>query len=392
VFAIEMNANRIIAGAGVLLASLLAGAVLAVEPASAKKPPNDFYGVVPQVALESEDFTQMQGDRVGIVRQLFLWPAIEPYRGQYDWSLTDEVMRQASSTGIEVFPVLYGTPSWAQSEKMNSRCGVTCAPSTQQARAGFARFARAAVARYGPGGTFWTHPPPPQPPPSDPCLVPPLLCKRGGLGETPIEVWQVWNEQNSPKYYGPKVNVGQYARLIAQTSKEIRREDRKADVVLGGMWGPPGTDSVVPTVRYLERLYRVRGSRSSFDSIAVHPYAGRFASVKGQLRGTRRLATRVGDGNVGIWVTELGWASGGPQGQALVKTPAEQARLLRKSFRFLIRKRVEWRIRSVHWYSWRDTDSRAQICSWCPESGLRTSSGGEKPAAATFRALPRSGG
>ena len=392
--ALRQRRRGAIALAGVVLASLVASGALAVQPASAKKPPPRFYGVVPQTALEAGDFSELQRDRVGIVRQLFLWPEIEPSPGQYDWSSTDETIRQASAAGIEVFPVLYGVPAWAQSEKLNSRCGVTCGPSTPEARQGFARFAAAAVARYGPGGSFFTEPPPPPPeqPPSDPCTVPPLLCKRGGLGDKPIEVWQIWNEQNSPKYYGPKVNVRQFAGLVKQASKAIRAQDPKAEVVLGGMWGPPGTDAVVPTVRYLERLYRVAGSRSTFDSIAVHPYAGRLASVKGQLRGIRRLAVQVGDRNVGLWVTELGWASSGPKGEPLVKTRSMQAALLRKSFRFLIGKRVAWRIRSVHWYSWRDTDNAAAICAWCPRSGLRTSGGGDKPAANAFRNLPRSGG
>jgi len=371
-----------VAVAALAVAGLVAAAVLPVEPASGQKPARDFYGVVPQTPLESPDITRMQHDRVGMVRQVFFWPEIEPEPGKYNWTTTDDAVRQASAAGIEVFPLLFGTPDWAVS---GLRCELVCAPGTPAARQAFARFAAAAVARYGPGGSFWTE----SPPPVDPCSVPPLLCRRASSAPRPIEAWQVWNEQNSPKYYGPTVNVRQYASLVKQTAKAIRAEDPQAEVVLGGMWGPPGTDAVVPTLRYLKRLYRVRGSRKSFDSIAIHPYAARLENVKGQIRAARELATRVRDRKVGIWVTELGWASGGPTSEPLVKSPREQAALLRKSYRFLIKKRKAWRIRSVHWYSLRDTRAGASHCSWCAHSGLRTTAGAEKPAAAAFRSLPR---
>ena len=387
--------------AGLLLAFVLAATISA--PASAKAP-RTFFGVVPQSQPDAADFSLMREDGVGIVRQLFLWPAIEPFRGSYDWSGTDAAIRQAAEAGVRVFPVLYGTASWAQSARLNRRCGVACAPRSRKAKKGFARFARAAAARYGPGGRFWTAPPPPppppppgEPPPEDPCLVPPLLCKRAtedlarkrAAGDLPIEAWQIWNEQNSRKYYGPRPNVRRYAALLEGAANHIRREDPKAEVILGGMWGPPDADVVVPTEEYLQRLYRIRGVKSAFDSVAVHPYAGRFSSVVSQLRGVRKVLQRAGDRRTGMWVTEVGWASGGPQREALVKSPSEQAKLLRASYRLLLRKRKAWNVRSVHWYSWRDTSTNANICAWCPQSGIRTSDGGEKPSTRAFRRLAR---
>ena len=43
----------------------------------------------------------------------------------------------------------------------------------------------------------------------------------------------------------------------------------------------------------------------------------------------RRTVKRAGDPGVGTWITELGWASGGPT-NGLVKTPKAQARLLKR--------------------------------------------------------------
>jgi len=131
------------------------------------KAPKDFFGVAPQSGLVDEDFDLMKADGVGSTRQLFLWAQIESIPGVYDWGPTDTLVREAGDAGIEVFPVLYGTPAWAQSAKLQRKCGVTCGPATAEARQAFARFAAAAVERYGPGGVFFqplADPPPGTPP------------------------------------------------------------------------------------------------------------------------------------------------------------------------------------------------------------------------------------
>ena len=96
---------------------------------------------------------------------------------------------------------------------------------------------------------------------------------------------------------------------------------------------------------------------ATFDAIAVHPYSPTLAGVKEQMVRARAAARQAGDGEVSIWVTELGWASAGPRSQGLVKTPKAQARLLDESFRYLLAKRKAWNLRGITWYSWRDAAS-----------------------------------
>ncbi len=375
--------------------------------AGAQEPaPKDFFGVAPQAGLTAQDFGLMQADGVGATRQLFFWPAIEPTPGVYEWGPTDSLVRGAGDAGIEVFPVLYGTPAWAQTSKLQAKCGVTCGPKTEEARQAFARFAAAAVARYGPGGDFFEpgpDPPPgaPAPPPPPQCQIP-ILCKTSaGLARraprastpclcsnpTPITAWQLWNEQNSFKYWGPKENLASFATLMQTAAPLIRAEDPAADIVLGGMWGPPGIKIITPTLRYLKQLYRIEGIETTFDSIALHPYAPKFSSTVSQLKDVRKLLTRVGDADAGLWISELGWASSGPKREGLVKTKAGQANLLRTSYSLLLKRRLAWNIRGVYWYSWRDSRAAREICAWCPKTGLRTENGAEKPAAAAFREL-----
>ncbi len=92
------------------------------------------------------------------------------------------------------------------------------------------------------------------------------------------------------------------------------------------MWGPPDADVVVRTVDYLKQFYAVPNIENAFDSIAVHPYSPSLAGMEAQMVRVRKAVKRLGDPNVGTWVTELGWASGGPKSEGLVKTPKAQAR------------------------------------------------------------------
>lgn len=96
------------------------------------------------------------------------------------------------------------------------------------------------------------------------------------------------------------------------------------------------------------------------------------------------MAKSFGDRRVGLWITEIGWASGGPRQEPYVNGDAGQARLLEKAYDDLLRKRRAFRLRGVFWYSWRDKDGGDhggdRICAWCGHAGLRNADGSAKPA------------
>jgi hypothetical protein len=363
----------------VAVASALALAPFA--PHASASAPREFFGVVPQTAVSPSDLDDMAANGVATMRLLFYMPVIESEPDRFDWGATDQLMAAAAARGIRVIPTLYGTTDWLNRMDGNAGCDANCAPASDATRGAWAEFARATVARYGPGGEFWA--------PTTTCTGP--VCRQGpppcGCPTAlPVHTWQVWNEQNSPKYFAPAPNIGRYARLLRAASAAIRRVDPNAEVITGGMWGPPSAGEVVPTVHYLRRLYSVPGIESSFDAIAVHPYSPTLDGVTDQLRGVRAQIVDSGD-DAGIWVTELGWASGGPRDNGLVKSPKGQARLLTSSLEELIAKRRAWGIRGVLWYAWRDAPPRYTDCEWCPRSGLRNRNGSGKPAARAFRSL-----
>jgi hypothetical protein len=349
---------------------------------SEAKVPAEFFGMLSAAPLQPTDYELMEGDGVGMLRGHFYWPVLEPAPGAYEWEYFDPIVSAAATHGIRVFPTFYGTPSWVNLLSGHAGCGAGCAPDAESSRNAAARFLRAAAERYGPNGEFWRET-------GGGCGIPalcpiePPAC--GCANPMPVKAWQIWNEQNSPKYYKPTPDPREYATFLGSAANAIRSVDPTAQVVMGGMWGPPETDAVVPTVDYLKEFYRAPGAKDTFDAIAVHPYSPTLAGVRDQIKDVRRVMKQAGDGRTGVWVTELGWASSGPREEGLVKTRKGQARLLDKSYRLLIKKRRAWKIKSISWYTWRDAGPGESDCAWCPKAGLRTRGGKLKPAGRKFR-------
>lgn len=327
-------------------------------------------GVVPQRGDFSEnDSVLMAAGGVESVRFWLPWSGVEAKRDKYEWGAVDHIVKTIAAEEMTLLPYLFGSPEWAAHRDGFECSGFECIPyppRSIETRYGFARFAAAAVARYGPEGSFWDDHP--------------------ALPYRPIADWQVWNEQNSEQFYRPDADVDAYAALLKTTAREIYAADPGARVVLGGMFGKRSTARLVKTTRYLRDLYRVPGIEASFDGVAVHPYDPRANGVLASTRAVRRVVRAYDDG-ADLWITEIGWASSGSREQNLVKTPIEQARLLRRSYAKLLSHAGEWGLRGVYWYAWRDTAAAEAVCGWCAGAGLVSVDGLLKPAYRELRAL-----
>jgi Glycosyl hydrolase catalytic core len=359
-----VRAGAVLAGLALLAAA--GGTAHAAPPAG-----NIVVGVVPQQPLGPADMQQMRSGSIDSFRFSVSWSDVEPTPGARNWATVDAAVAEAAAQGVTPFPSLYGSPAWAAAADGVSCSGADCVPyppRSDATRAAFATFAADAAARYGTRGTFWADHP--------------------ELPYTPIRAWQIWLEQNSPTYFAPQPDVSAYAALLGATAGPIRAADPEAEIVLGGMWGADSVSgSVVPSARYLKRLYRKRGVKPNFDSIALHPYAARLKGMVEQIDAARAAVKRARDRKVGMWVTELGWASSGPKDENLVYGLKGQAKQLRKAFKILRRNRGPWRVRGIYWYAWRDTPPDAGICDWCPGAGLFAQDGTPKPAWHTLAAI-----
>lgn len=410
-------------------------------------PARTVFGVVPQDGglPSGGELKQMSRGGVKSIRLMAHWPSVQPTKKRkYQWGTLDGIVREATKRDVKPFFMVYGTPDWAVAKDGRS-CSSGCSvypPSSRATRKAFADFVQAAVKRYGPGGAFWKKPksaersglgallgpidpctidpslpgcpppppelcavnpdlpgcptppdgpgtiPPPPPPPTNPPgpNEPPCGCRKAH----PIRVWQIWNEQNSSKYFAPKVDVKKYAQLLKAASAAIKKVDPGADVVMGGMWGPDSAKKVVmPIAEYLKKLYAVRHAERTFDSIALHPYSASASGALAQLDTARRVANNEGDRGVGIWVTEIGWASGGPADEPYVKGEKGQARLLKSALGKMEKRRERYNLRGIFWYSWRDKEGGEKICDWCGNAGLRELDGSAKRAWKEFSRLAK---
>ena len=202
----------------------------------------------------------------------------------------------------------------------------------------------------------------------------------------PIRTWQIWNEQNSPTFYQPAPDVEGYSELVASAADAIRARDPNASIVLGGMFGTPlnGELPAYTAWDFLERMYE-GGAGEYFDGVAVHPYAANLGKVESQIDA---IHDEIGaaDDDATLWVTEIGWASGGPD-VPLNRGEEGQAEQLTDAYEMLLDRRLSWDIETVAWYSWRDTID--PVCDWCTNSGLfpAESLAEPKPSWEAFTAL-----
>ena len=363
-----MPAGRVRFGLAALVALVL------LAPAAAGEPPAGgseelSIGVVPQRSFDEGEAQAMAEAGISSVRVWFSWADVERERGRFDWGTLDETVAVGAGGRLTTLPFLFGTPGWAAADDGQDCEGwgcVTYAPRTESSRAAFAEFAAAAVRRYGPGGRFWD--------------------LHRALPYRPIEIWQIWNEQNLVSFYRPAVDPIAYASIVQVAARAIHREDPGAEVVLGGLTGTRSNDRRMSTGAFLTRLYSVPGIAASFDGVAVHPYNRKVRGTIDQVEAARSVASAHSD-HPDLWITELGWASAGKRRWGLVKSPSGQARMLRLALTELIDNADRLNLRAAYWYAWRDTERGQGVCGWCPWSGLLDRDGREKPAYWELRSL-----
>jgi hypothetical protein len=351
-----------------IVVALFAAALVAPSATGDVEDASRPYGVVIQTPTTDAEFEAMRDGGVGTYRWSIEWPAVQAERGaDPDWSGTDRVVAGLAENGIEPLPVLYGTPCYVvecgrDAEQLGARPPIDSA----EARRGWARFVREVVRRYGRDGSFWS--------------------ERPSIPYRPIRVWQVWNEQNSPKFYRPAPSVSGYAELLAISSRAIRSVDAQATVLLGGMPGDPRQRGSIDGAPFLDELYGI-GAGGDFDAVAVHPYSQDLAGTRSQVAAVHQVLEARAQTRTPIWVTELGWGVDSGSGRGLFKTLDGQAEALSRSFGFLESRRDAWNLERVLWYAWRDPAPGQAACGWCRTAGLIDTEGNPRPAWTAFAAL-----
>ncbi|HEY2052575.1 MAG TPA: hypothetical protein VGH14_01420 [Solirubrobacterales bacterium] len=349
-----------------LTAALAVLVALGVFAASAAAVSAKFFGVVPQSSLTQEQFNTLKQGGVKSMRTALIWAAVQPsHSGPYEWASFDTQVERAAQSGIELLPFVIGTPTWAVPNATVPGTGAKAPsrlPATGTAGTAWSTFLKAAVARYGSNGTFWSENP----------LVP----------DKPIKVWQIWNEPNF-KYFVAHPSPTEYGKLVKLSSTAIKSVDPTAQVLLAGLFAKPAGARYLKGKKvmhatspnyfgsyFLEQMYKTNpGIKSSFQGVALHPYVARYRQLPAEIEELRGVMKREGDAAKGLWVTELGWSSEPPQGPSNVFAvgSAGQARELKGAFTLLKADAAKFRLQHVYWFS---VDDAPETCNFCNGSGL----------------------
>lgn len=356
----------------------------------AQPPPRDFFGVVTNTSMYGEylvnpafvlqQFNLIGQAGAGSARVLLGWDASEQKDDDWTWNNSDTMIGGLAAEGVATSPYFYQTSQFISADPLVPPV------DSELAKAEWQEFVREAVARYMPGGVFWTD-------------VYPL--QHPGKPPVPVTKWQIWNEQNASKYIHPGPDVPKYAELLRISDEAIHSVDPNALVFVGAMTSAP---SAVEPATYLEQLYQHLGVSSEsgrsrkagvpFDGICVNPYGSDLTAVALELAKVLEVI-RLYDPLTYILICEFGWSSrktaqpgwsADPAGESkLDKTPEEQAELLKAAFQFFQRKRDAWNILAAFWYTWRDDPASLNICRWCSAAGLVDPNLNPKPAYSAYQ-------
>jgi hypothetical protein len=203
----------------------------------------------------------------------------------YDWSRLDAEQGALGRHSLRWLPILDYSATWAASDPGDYHSPPTSLDD-------YAAYARAFAERYGRGGTH--------------------------AGSLPVTTYEIWNEPNGPWFWHPTPDAAVYADMYLKARAAIKSVDPHARVVVGGL---------VADATFVERMYAARPElRGNVDAIGWHSYAPTPDGILRGVRGLRSTLERLGDPDVPIDVTELGWPTHGTEPDAKPIVVSEDAR------------------------------------------------------------------
>jgi hypothetical protein len=326
--------------------------------------PAPFFGVVAEdvfagdAAYRRRTLARQRATGIGLIRQAFHWDRIELTPGHYDFREYDAYMTALARAGMDVLPILFTPPAFRATQ--NAARG-TYPPDDP---ADMAAFATQLVRRYGPGGDFWSEHP--------------------DLPKHPIRAWQVWNEPNLPVYWPNGADPEQYVELLTTVGKAIKRADADASVVSAGL---SESRQGIPFADFVKGMFAA-GAGDTIDVFALHAFAHDTAGSVGAAETARRLLSELGS-EAPIWITEIGWASGGPASPFTVGSQG-QAERIRAALEIFRRRRKELGLHGVIYFNWRDAPVYEGGQDFFGlHTGLLDNEGNAKPALEAYRSVAR---
>src|SRR4051794_12474211 len=305
-------------------------------------------------AVQNQDASAMRDLGVSWTRLTMSWHDAEPSKGSYSSSYLssfDTALQLARATGAHVIISVYQSPQWA------SGSGDKEAPP--QNPSDYKDFMWAMAHRYA--------------------------------GQ--VTGWEIWNEENLPRFWGGSPNAAAYANLLKNGFWGVKSADPSAQVIFGGMsesdW------------QFLEGAYAaVPDLGNYYDVMAVHPYAPQTSPdyvgidnghiTKDSFAGyreVRRVMLAHGTDKP-LYFTEMGWSTTSQAGMGVsAQQQADYTTLAWKCMQQdpYVQVGILYSLRNNYWAN--DADD------WEDQLGLTTTGWSQKPAYGAFRAVdPNQGG
>ena len=194
------------------------------------------------------------------------WPALEPNRGQWDFTVLDRYVTLAESAHVEILLPLGLSPAWASARPTEPSAYRPGYASEPRDTADWRVYVRTVASRY-----------------------------RGR-----IKAYEIWNEPNLPRFYsGTTTRIVQLTRMAHQELKGI---DSSIVLVSPSATGRQG-------IGWLDDFIHQGGTRWC-DVIGFHAYVGQREwpeAMAELIWEVRRCLDRNGLMSVPLWNTETGW-------------------------------------------------------------------------------------
>lgn len=249
---------------------------------------------VGNTSLQNQAITKLKSMHGIIMRNSLLWDHIENTNGTFVWGDHDNVVNGCISAGLTNQLIVVGSPNWA-----NSGSDKYVVPGTSVTDSAFTTWVSNYVTWITTAATRYKG-----------------KCTR----------WELWNEEDQGFFWKPTPNPVMYAYWANAIQNALLAVDPTNIVCFGGLAGltagpvyPYGSTGIQFYNQVCSAGFLAKGA------VAAHPYSNGApnVNVSGQDSFTdiAKLYSAMqaqGQGNLPMWLTEWGWASGGSNSDSTI--------------------------------------------------------------------------